>query len=158
MSEVIDGWLHYTGAGLNNVWLRNGFEEKETPYGKGLVVHHLEELHRAIGLFLVNNREELSGEELRFLRKEMELPQSQLAELLDVTTDTLRGWENGRSAISGPADKLVRFVYMEAVSAQPVTRIRERLERIAELNREVHAGRLEFEETAEGWEPASKVA
>jgi DNA-binding transcriptional regulator YiaG len=158
MSEVIDGWLHYTGSGLNNVWLRNGFEEKETPYGKGLVIHHLEELHRAIGLFLANNREELAGEELRFLRKEMDLPQSQLAELLDVTTDTLRGWENGRSAISGPADKLVRFIYMEAVSDQPITRIRERLERIAKLNREVHAERLEFEETAEGWGPAPKVA
>lgn len=158
MSEVKDGLLHYTGSGLSNVWLRNGFEEKETPYGKGLVIHDLEELHRTIGLFLVNNREELSGEELRFLRKEMDLPQSQLAELLDVTTDTLRGWENGRSAISGPADKLVRFVYLEAVSGQPITRIRERLERIAELNREVHAERMEFEETAEGWGPASEAA
>lgn len=155
MAEVREGLLHYTGAGLSNVWLRNGYDVHETPYGEGVAIHDVEGLHRAIGLFLVNHRDQLSGEEVRFLRKELDLPQPQLAALLDVSTDTVRGWEADRTPIQGPADRVLRLIYSDAVSEQPITRIRERLEQIARLNRELHAEAMEFEETESGWELAA---
>lgn len=154
MAEVRDDRFHYTGSGLSNVWLRNGFEVHYTPYGEGVAIHDVEGLHRAIGLFLANHRERLSGEEVRFLRKEMDLPQAQLAKLLEVSTDTVREWESGRGRIGGPADKLLRLIYTEMVTDEPATHIRERLERIAQLNRQVYAETLEFEETERGWEAA----
>lgn len=154
MAAIKDGLFHYTGSGLSNVWLRNGYKVIETPYGEGVTIHDVEGLHRAIGLFLVGHKDYLTGEEVRFLRKEMDLPQTQLAALLKVNTDTLRGWENDRTHIPGPADELLRAYYTEAVSEDPTTRIRERLEHIAELNRAIHAETLAFEETASGWEPA----
>ena len=154
MAEINNGLFHYTESGLSNIWLRNGYEVRETPYGEGVVIHDVDGLHRAIGLFLVSHKDHLTGEEVRFLRKEMDLPQTQLAALLKVNTDTLRGWENDRSQVPGPADELLRAYYTEAASEDPSTRIRERLEHIAELNREIHAEALAFEETESGWEPA----
>ena len=153
MAEFRNGLFHYTGSGLSNVWLKNGYEIKETPYGEGVAVHDVDGLHRAIGHFLVHHKDHLSGEEVRFLRKEMDLPQNQLAALLKVSLDTLRGWENNRTPITGSADELLRAYYAEAMSEDPATRIRERLKHIAELNREIHAETLEFEETESGWEP-----
>ena len=35
---------HYVECGLPNVWLRNGFEKKQTPYGEGVSIFR----HRGI--------------------------------------------------------------------------------------------------------------
>ena len=39
---------HYVECGLPNVWLRNGFEKKQTPYGEGVSISDIEGLHRCI--------------------------------------------------------------------------------------------------------------
>jgi hypothetical protein len=37
--------LHqYTDGGLRNVWLVNGYELKQTPFGEGVVIHDLDGL------------------------------------------------------------------------------------------------------------------
>ena len=36
--------IRYHDAGLRNVWLQNGYEEKRTAYGKGLVIEDVEGL------------------------------------------------------------------------------------------------------------------
>ena len=35
---------HYVECGLPNVWLRNGFEKKQTPYGEGVSISDIERL------------------------------------------------------------------------------------------------------------------
>ena len=30
---------HYRECGLRNVWLANGFDEHDTPYGPGIAIH-----------------------------------------------------------------------------------------------------------------------
>jgi len=141
--------LHYTECGLRNIWLRNGYTIRETPYGEAVSIHDVEGLHRAIGLYLVDNKPRLNGAEIRFLRKELDLSQRDLADLLGVSEVTLRGWEKGRGRIPKPAERLLRSLYREHVAGDG--RIRELIERLAELNRDIHWRRIEFRETRGGW-------
>lgn len=46
--------------------------------------------------------------ELKTLRKELRLTQSELAEKLGVTVHAVRKWEQGQRAIKGPALKILR--------------------------------------------------
>ena len=62
---------HYTGCGLPNVYLKNGYEIVKTPYGKGVTIRDMDGLHLAIGATIVNSPEPLIGHEFRFLRTEL---------------------------------------------------------------------------------------
>jgi len=147
-----DALFHYTSCGLPNICLRNGYTVKETKYGEAVSIHNLKGLHRAIGLDIVNNKPTLSSDEVRFLRKEMDLPQKQLAILLDVSETTIRNWEsngNNRADISGPADRVLRKIYLEYIKQE--SSLRDILERLAKLNRDRHEQDcLEFAESEDG--------
>ena len=143
------GLYHYTGCGLNNVWLHNGFVVRETEYGKGVAIHDVEGLHRVIGLHLVDRKPVLSGTEVRFLRKELDLSQSRLAQILGVSDSSVRGWENKRGAISGPAERMLRVLYREHVAGDG--NVRAMVDRLADRDRQRHARNLELEATANGW-------
>lgn len=150
MAEV----FHYTSCGLQNVWLRNGFNIKETQHGRAVAIHDVEGLHRAIGLYIIQNKPKLSGAEIRFLRKELDLPQASLAALLGVGETTVRGWERHRTKITKPAERLLRALYREYVCEEST--IRELIERISQLNRDAYkSNRIEFEETQAGWSSAA---
>lgn len=142
--------FHYDSCGLPNIRLKNGFTIKETQYGEAVSVHNLEGLHRAIGLGLVNNKPTLSSDEVRFLRKEMDLPQIQLAALLGVSESTVRNWERERTEVPGPADRMLRTLYLEFVNEGST--VREALERVSQLNRDQHEFKcLEFAEADGEW-------
>ncbi|MDD3609847.1 MAG: helix-turn-helix domain-containing protein [Halothiobacillaceae bacterium] len=142
---------HYIECGLDNVWLDNGFEEEESDYGAVVSIHDMDGLHRVIGMHIIRSRPLLNGAELRFLRKEMDLSQSNLAQLLGVVDSSVRHWESGRGKISEPADRLVRILYAEYTQAD--TEIRSLIERIAHLNREAYENGMHFGETGSGWQP-----
>lgn len=144
---------HYLDCGLRNVWLRNGFTRMDTVHGPAVAIEDVDGLHRAIGLYLVRNKPRLSPAEARFLRKELDLPQAQLASALDVSENTVRAWEAGRSRMPGPAVRLLRVLYLESVTDG--SRVRELLDRLAQINRDSHAATLEFEETPDGWAAAA---
>ena len=145
--------FHYIGCGLPDIWLRNGFEVRSTGYGESVSIRDVEGLHRAIALELVDNRPELTGAEVRFLRTEMDLSQDQLAELLDVPLVSVRDWEENLSAVPGPAERLIRALYVE--SACGALRMRSLIDRIARLNRDACDARLEFEACKNGWKTAA---
>ena len=147
--------FHYESCGLPNIWLRNGFVVRESAYGEAVSVHNLEGLHRAIGLSLVLSKPTLTGAEVRFLRKEMDMPQVQLAHLLDVSESAVRNWESpDRNDISGPAERMLRALYLEY--AKEGSEIRKLLERLSQLNRDIHAVDLvEFAETEGVWQTAA---
>lgn len=50
----------------------------------------------------------LAGAELRFFRKALEMTAREMAELLDVTPETLSRWENDAQAIGEAAEKAIR--------------------------------------------------
>lgn len=104
---------HYEECGLSNVWLHDGFTiEEDELYGELVSISSIESLHNAIGLYLINEKPELTGEEFRFLRKELNLSQKNLAGLIGVNESTLRGWEAGNK-IGTPADRFLRALYKE---------------------------------------------
>lgn len=149
------GFFHYIRCGLHNVYLRNGFVMKQTPYGpygKAVAIHDLEGLHRAIGLYLAKDKPNLSGAEIRFLRKELDMPQVQLAAVIGVGETTIRHWESGRRKISPSAERVLRSLYEEHVCGS--SSIKNLVDRLGQINREIHA-RMEFEETNGGWRAAA---
>jgi putative zinc finger/helix-turn-helix YgiT family protein len=106
------GDYHYTESGLNNVNL------------KGITIHHclkcgtqvpvisrINEWHERISTALLAKPSLLTGEEFRFLRKEMRLKAVELASLMGVNKVTLSRWETNTEPISTAADRLLRYIY-----------------------------------------------
>lgn len=106
----------YTMCGLDDIYLAGGYDEVPTDYGKGVVVHDMDDLHRAIGLYLTQSKKTLNGKEIRFLRHQMDLTQAQLGDVLRVTDQTVARWEKGEVPIPGPEDLLLRAVYLGHLS------------------------------------------
>jgi len=103
---------HYEECGLSNVWLVDGFEiETDEEYGELVSIASVNELHKTIGLYLINEKPELNGEEIRFLRKELNLSQKNLAGILSVNESTVRNWESDRVEIGKPAELVLRALY-----------------------------------------------
>lgn len=147
--------FHYVSSGLSNVWLRNGFTEKETAYGKAVSIHDLEGLHKAIGLYIVTNLPSLAGEEVQFIRKELDITQQQMAYILGVSETTVRNWENNRTKRKMPksAEIVLRALYSDYVSNNG--NVRDIVDGIGQMNRESFANSIEFEETDAGWRTAA---
>ncbi len=144
---------HYTSCGLRNIWLRNGYEVKVTSYGQGVAIHNVEGLHKAIGLNLVQNKPQLTGAEIRFLRKELDMPQSQLASILGVSENSIRGWGKHRRKITKPAERVLRMIYQEYVNDD--SSFRGLIERLGQFNRDIYANGMKLEETESGWSTAA---
>ena len=83
---------HYTECGLQKVWLENGYKLHKTPHGKGVSILDVAGLHHMIGRSIAL-RPRLTGAELRFLRKELDLSQRNLATLLGVSEQIVSLWE-----------------------------------------------------------------
>jgi transcriptional regulator with XRE-family HTH domain len=103
--------FHYTACGLDYVYLLNGFHIEDDPdYGKILTIEREDDLHRAIGLHIVESGE-MSGSEFRFLRKLMGLTQGALGERMGLEAQTIANYEKGKS-IPGPSGELMRIHFL----------------------------------------------
>lgn len=142
--------LHYTASGLDDVYLVSGWKRVETPYGEGISIKDVDGLHQAIGLNLVRQRKALSGAEVRFLRKEMELTQDELGERVCKSGQQIARWEKAQAEISGSAELLLRVLYLQHLGQHPLlTEIVKQL-RAIEDNAE---RRQVFQPTRDGWQP-----
>lgn len=66
----------------------------------------------------------LCGTEIKFLRKAIELPAKRLAQLLDVTPETVSRWENDKAPISTSSEKLLRFLVATSLKEKaPILKI-----------------------------------
>ena len=105
--------LRYTQSGLDDIYLLGGFQVEHTNYGEGISIRDADALHQAIGFHLASQQRPLSGKELRFLRKHMDLTQADLGTILGLSSQQVARWEKGKSDISGPADRLVRALFIQ---------------------------------------------
>jgi DNA-binding transcriptional regulator YiaG len=103
---------HYRESGLPNVYLLNGYREIETPYGPGVSIEDVEGLHMVISHALVEEKPSLTGPEVRFIRKFLQLTQIQLAELLGVEDQSVRRWEK-LAHVPKQADHGIRLVFRD---------------------------------------------
>lgn len=113
-AELDEAPFHYKRCGLDNVYLLNGFEVEIEDGERYTSVIDVDTLHKAIGLHLVSNRKLLTGKELRFLRREMDLTQSEVGRLINQNSQQVARWEKGESKIPGPADRLIRIMYLSS--------------------------------------------
>lgn len=144
---------HYTESGLRNVWLRNGFTVHKTPYGNGVAIEDVAGLHKALALALMMKPGKLSGTEIRFLRKEMEMSQVSLAACLGANVQTLATWEKGKAKISGPADKMLRIMIKGHFNNN--VQVRRLIEALNNLDLAKHEGKMIFHEEGSKWQMAA---
>lgn len=142
---------HYVDSGLKNIWLKDGYTIYETEYGEGVSIHDLEGLHKIIGLNIVHKTPALKGDDVRFLRKEMDLTQNTLASILRVSEDTIRNYEN-RTQIPEPIELLLRQLYLEYVNGNET--LCELSREISRLDRELASYKREFFFDESTWEAA----
>ena len=140
---------HYTQSGLDNVWLQNGFTYDETPYGRGVRIENVHGIHKAIGCALVEKPGQLTGSEYRFLRKEMELSQSRLGDLMGRTGQTVAAWEK-KQQVPTEAGFLIRHIYRQTVIGEHESYVK-MVDHLKEKDRELYTGEFSFQETEDGW-------
>ncbi|MCW7556502.1 hypothetical protein NX722_28470 [Endozoicomonas gorgoniicola] len=146
---------HYTACGLDNIYLKNGYQKNSSPSGEGISIHDMDGLHMAIAKGLVNMEAPLQAKEFRFLRIELDLSQKALGNLLDKSDQIIAMWEKGTQAIPVLADKAIRDLYMESIGEGAVAGI---LNKLAELDRQYHELVLNLVETGEGWDVEIQAA
>jgi DNA-binding transcriptional regulator YiaG len=119
----------YTDSGLDNVFLVNGYYEKDTPYGRAVSIEDLDGLHKAIGRWLVNVAKPLNGAEFRFLRHELDLSQKKLGQMMGKSEQAIGRWERAPTKAVDPiADRLIRIIYTEWIDGNdPIKELIERL-------------------------------
>ena len=142
---------HYTESGLRNIWLVNGYVEKRTPYGKAVSIRDLEGLHEYIGS-VIARQSNLSGPELRFLRKEMDMSQRELAEFIGTSEQNVSLWER-RGRIPQAADRIVKLAYLEMTKKGGNIKIKETIEFLNQLDaKPLHTLKLQ---KAKAWKKAA---
>jgi DNA-binding transcriptional regulator YiaG len=143
---------HYVECGLDNVQLRNGFVVKQTPYGEAVAIQDVEGLHLAIGIMLAEKPGKLSGQEFRFLRKELGLSQENLGAILGNTDQAIAKWEKTNKIPLAP-ERLLRGIYLEAKTGE--AGLMQGIKRINELDHELYTLSLRDEGK---WEEDELVA
>jgi putative transcriptional regulator len=142
---------HYTESGLKNIWLKNGYVVKNTPYGEAVSIQDVEGLHKLIGR-IIARRPRFTGPELRFLRKEMGMSQKGLADFVGTSEQTVSLWERGR-AMPKAADRLIKLAYLEMISKEGNVKIKKMIEELNALDAKAFQ-RLQLEKARE-WKEAA---
>lgn len=135
---------HFTDGGLRNVWLTNGYQEHNTPYGKAVSFDDLDGLTRAICLALTRKPSKLTGAEFRYLRHGLDLSQPSLGQLLGVSGQAVAIWEKtGR--VPKMADTSMRLIYTAHADGDA------RAKSIVTALNEAERFMLVLSETSKGW-------
>jgi DNA-binding transcriptional regulator YiaG len=155
MTTMNETNYHYTGAGLDYVYLQNGYTIEETPYGAGVAIEDLAGLHQAIARNVILSRSRLRGQELRFLRSMLDLSQAGLARVIGTTRPSIARWEGKPTTPIPPAaDRALRMFFSLKIEGHELAdKLVEVLGEIDELEY-----RLSLHETQNGTWRADLVA
>jgi DNA-binding transcriptional regulator YiaG len=149
--------LHYKACGLDDVYLVNGFTREQIDGEYAVTIEDLDGLWKAIGLALVKGRKALAPKEVRYLRHHMDLTQAELSAKLRVSDQTVARWEKGETPIPGPADVLLRVLFLASDCVQPeggraLDHLSKMLEELRERDEPEHLAPIRLHH-AKRWEP-----
>lgn len=144
--------VQYLGCGLDDIWLASGYEIEEIDGEQAITVKNLDGLLAAIGQSLVKRKKLLTGKEIRFLRRQMDLTQSKLARLVGCDAQQIARYEKGQNKINGPTDRLIRMLYRSHLNDE--TSVLDILEALDELDGRM-GDRHVFKETKGVWRDAA---
>lgn len=150
---TIENCYHYTDCGLKNVWLENGCEEVKTPYGTGLSIDDFDGLHKAIAAAVIDKTYPLDGDELRFLRVEMDLSQKAFGEYVGKSDQSVAKWEKGEP-IPIDVDYLIRHIYRQTMNHCSV--YVDEVDRLHKLDKSDYQEWLNFKNEDGAWGKSSK--
>jgi transcriptional regulator with XRE-family HTH domain len=103
--------FHFTDSGLDNVYLV-GIKYFTHPDGRIVAeIPSLKQLMRVIARDLVLSKSDLTGGEVRFLRKRLGIRATEYCKYLGLEPETLSRIENGKQPISSATQKLARLSY-----------------------------------------------
>ena len=100
---------HYTECGLPDVWI-DGWHVEDDAGEKTIRIPNVRSLHRLISKGIVTSVGTLTGPEIRYLRTEMGLTQTQLGELVHRERLTVSRWERGESTLDGATEAFIRIL------------------------------------------------
>lgn len=145
----------YRGAGLDNVYLVNGYTTRELPSGEEAVsIHNLKGLHAAIAGELAGMSGPMDGKTFRFLRKYADMAQRAVAQVLGKTELSVSNWERGVHDVPVSAGELMRALVREILSGN--AELKKMVERCNQLDRNIRElERLQFTDTEDGWQRAA---
>lgn len=142
---------HYTECGLDYIYLLNGYNKIDTPYGEAVSIDNSDALHRAIGWLIVNHIPKITGQEVRFIRSEMNFSQKQLATLLDVGESTVARWEQGGS-VPNIAGRVIRLIYKDFISSQHEGMLQVFKEEVEKPRSKKQYNPVYLSESSQGWQ------
>lgn len=106
----------YSNVGLDNLCLLNvEIEVCSTCRTETPLLRNVAKLHNAIGIALALQRVQLSGVDMRYLRRSSGFSVGDWAKRLNVAEGTYSKWENGHRSITAQADKLARINFLNAI-------------------------------------------
>lgn len=149
--EIFD--YHYTECGLDYIWLGNGVFEIDGPYGRATSISDLDDLHQIIGLSIIQKKKTFQGQEIKFLRHEMDMSQNMIAQLLGSNEQTFSRWERDECKMPGPAQRLLSVIYWQSVNGE--SHVKDVLLHIADFDAELHNRKLKLELLEEKWQTAA---
>jgi DNA-binding transcriptional regulator YiaG len=156
---VIEGGAmhHFKNCGLDYVWLRNGFEYRDTPNGRAVRIHDLNGLHEAIAKWVVTNPMRFRGQEVRYLRSMLGLSQDGLSKALGRKRASVARWEADRmKAIPQSADHSLRMFYvLKATGHEVACKLVELLSELDELQHGVQEQKEARFADDVGWKAAA---
>jgi len=110
-ARVERGTYRFRESGLDNVVLKE-IEIIKCPAcgNEDPIIPNLDGLLRVLAVALVTSRLPLSGAEVRYLRKYLEMSGEQFARILHTDKSTLSKWETGAVNMGSKSDLLIRAV------------------------------------------------
>ena len=109
--RIYIGKHQYKESGLQNVWL-DGVEIFECKCGENFAfIPCAKELHNLIAEILLKKEDQLSGREIRFLRKNIGLKAKEFSKKIGVMNVTVSRWENEETIPPQTIDRLIRYFF-----------------------------------------------
>jgi len=123
MNNKPSKWLHgeeeiktpfnYKGCGLDDIWLLSGYDLEDIDGEETVAIRNLDGLQEAIAQSLVTRKKVLKGKEIRFLRLQLDLTQSELARLVGCDSQQIARYEKDENKMPGPAGRVLRMLVRE---------------------------------------------
>jgi DNA-binding transcriptional regulator YiaG len=145
--------FQFTDGGLSNIWLANGYEEIDTPYGSGVSFHDHDGLIRAVCVALTEKKTALSGAEFRYLRQALCLSQSALGDRMDKTDQAIAKWEKSAAPVPRLADFAMRTLYLQHANGDQAIK-----DLVTALNATERTLHIVMRETPRGWRHTEQEA
>lgn len=105
---------HYVECGLPNIWLASGYEKIQSTYGGGVSIRDVKGLHRCLARALCDKPGPLTGTEFRYLRRELDISQKLMGDLVGLGARQIRNIEY-REEVKEPYNRLIRHMYMARI-------------------------------------------